>query len=50
MNVEEKILFSKEERESIMSYANQWRDREMSVKHEGKQNLCNEIIQPKSII
>lgn len=38
MLLKEKILFSKEECDRIISYAEQWRNREISVEYEGKQN------------
>jgi hypothetical protein len=38
MILKEKILFSKEECDIIISYAEQWHDREISVEYEGKQN------------
>ena len=38
MILQQKILFSKEECDRIISYAEQWHDREISVKYGGKQN------------
>jgi hypothetical protein len=38
MLLKEKILFSKDECDRIISYAEQWRNREISVEYEGKQN------------
>ncbi len=38
MLLKEKILFSKEECDKIISYANEWHDREISVDYNAKQN------------
>lgn len=38
MMLEEKILFSKEECDKIISYSEQWRNREISVEYGGKEN------------
>ena len=38
MTLKEKILFSKEECDKIISYSEQWRNREISVEYGGKQN------------
>lgn len=38
MILKEKILFNKEECDKIISYVNQWNDREISVEYESKKN------------
>ena len=43
MLLKEKILFSKEECDKIISYANEWYDREISVDYNNKRKKINLI-------